>query len=482
MTGILNLLSLVLGAFAVALMPPAIVALLAGEGEAAYQFLLTCGLTGFVAGGLFFAFQGRRGRITRLHSFVLAIAAWIVPSFIAAVPLAQLGGLDYGAALFEAVSGYTTTGATVIPDLGALPLSVVFWRAELQWIGGLMTLLLIVLVLAPAGLGGLPARHIALVEGPQDSGGRRLLDVSRGIFGAYAVVTMLCIVLLLLTGLPIFDAVCLAFATVSTGGFMPRPGTVGDYANPAAEMVLMVFMLLGATSILWQRMVLRGRWQLLREHREDYWVIGVAVAVGLAFAVVMANVPELDRLGALREGLFIGISAVTTTGFDGISVGFAGLPITVMMVLAIVGGGSFSTAGGIKFFRVGGMFVQAGRELKRLVYPHGVQPMRFGSQSYDMELMKAIWSHFIACILLIAFASLAVALFHASYEGALLATVSAFSNIGGLYAAPWAEGGEWPAYAELDPLAQLVLAFTMIAGRLEVIALLGSAGAIYWRT
>ncbi|MEI2385750.1 potassium transporter TrkG [Breoghania sp. JC706] len=486
MTGTLYFLSILLLAFAAAMTLPAAVAAAGGNGTVALEFLMLAALISFVAAGTFVALRGRLKRFDRVQSYVLLVAVWAVLSAVGALPFLTIGGMAPGNAIFEAVSGLTTSGGTVLTNFDAVPFALIVWRSELQWLGGLLTLLGLTLVSAPAGIGGLPDRHIRLVgiEGYRDR--QRVAAAVRDISGFYLIVTLACIVLLLISGLPMLDAVCLAFATVSTGGFLPRGGMITSYANPMAEVVLMVFMLVGATSLLWQRMLLLGRIQMLKQHRESYSVMILAGVLGLIYAAVLfraaGSASVLSPFQALREGMFTAISLVTTTGFEAREAGFAVLPLTLVLFVALVGGGTFSTAGGLKHYRVGGMAVQAYRELGRLVYPHAIRPAHFGSQAYDIQLMKAIWSFFVAAILIIALGSLALALENMDYEGALIAAIASFSNIGTLYSSGWLpiDAPRWPDYADFNAHTKLILCALMILGRIEVLALFGALNRTYW--
>ncbi|PTW60249.1 trk system potassium uptake protein TrkH [Breoghania corrubedonensis] len=486
MTGTLYFLSMLLIGFSGSMVLPAAVATAAGDRNSAIDFLMIAALVAFVAAGTFVALRGRRKRFDRVQSYVLLVTAWVVLSAVGAVPFLTIGAMSPGNAIFEAVSGLTTTGGTVLINLDKVPFALIVWRAELQWLGGLLTLLGLTLISAPAGIGGLPDRHIRLVgiEGYRDR--QRLTAAVRDISGFYVAVTLACIVLLLISGIPTLDAVCLAFSTVSTGGFVPVSGMVSSYANPMAEVVLMTFMLIGATSLLWQRMVLLGRMQMLKQHRESYSVIILACVMGLVYAAVLfraaGSASVLSPLQALREGMFTAISLVTTTGFEVREAGFAVLPLTLILFVALVGGGTFSTAGGLKHYRVGGMAVQAYRELGRLVYPHAIRPAHFGSQAYDIQLMKAIWSFFVAAIFIVALGSLALALENMNYEGALIASIASFSNIGTLYSSGWLpiDAPRWPGYADFNGPTKLILCALMILGRIEVLALFGALNRTYW--
>lgn len=483
MLGVLHLLAQVLGYLAFAMLLPAVIGLVKGDPVGAEAFLLVAGLTGFVSGAIFFALRGRSWRLDRVSSFTLVLAVWLVPPLIAAVPLTAGTRLGYLEAVFEAVSGYTTTGATLFRSLDLLGPATIFWRAELQWLGGLMTLIAIVTVLAPAGVGGLSSRGVALL-GPSGEGtiGRSSGTVAT-VTIIYSATTLLCLGLLVLAGIPAFDALCLAFATVSTGGFMPIDGGFETYRSPLAEVVVMVFMLIGATSIVWHRMIMQGRWAMLAVHRESYWVIGAALGIGVVYTILLSATGEADSgLAFLRQGLFDGISLVSTTGFETEPGALATLPVAVAAALAIAGAGTMSTAGGIKFFRLGGMFVQSMHELRRLVYPHSVRSTHFGSQAYDIGLMKAIWASSIVALAFVTVATLLLTLNHPSFHGSALAAISAFSNIGPLYAAEWDGSDAWPGYADFDSFSMMVLALVMIVGRIEAIALFGMASLAFWRS
>lgn len=486
MFGVLHFLTLVLAGLAIAMLAPAAIALGGNDASEAESFLLVAGLTGFVAGAMFFALRGRRRHLDRLAAFILILTIWIIPPFIAAIPIMVGARIGYLPALFEAVSAYTTTGATVLPSLGSLPPALIFWRAELQWLGGLITLISIVTVLAPAGVGGLTSRNVGLLGRTGEGGLFRSLATARVVATIYTVTTAVCFGLLLLTGIPVFDAVSLALSTVSTGGLMPIDGELGSYERPMAEFVIILFMLIGATSIVWHRMIIQGRWTLALSHRESYWVISVALLVGVAYAVAFASAgagpAESSGFTAFRDGLFTGISLVTTTGFEPRAGALTALPMTILAAIAIVGAGTMSTAGGIKFFRVGGMFVQSLHELKRMVYPHSVRSTHFGTQPYDIDLMKAMWTGAIVALAVVGIATLLLALNHPSFEGGALAAISAFSNIGPIYSTEWAGAAEWPEFGQFDSLSSIVMIVTMIVGRIEAVALLGLVNLAYWRS
>lgn len=484
MVGVFHLLSQALAGFALAMLLPAVVAFAAGETPAANAFVLTAGLLGFLAAAAIFALRGRTRTISRAGSYVLVLAIWIGAPVIAALPLMRAGGTDYLTALFETVSGFTTTGATALERVGSVGLSGIFFRAELQWLGGFVTLVTVTTVLAASGLGGLTRSQAALVSGVDDRAGRLVTAAGR-ILIAYLAVTTGCVILLFVSGIPPFEAVCISLSTVSTGGFMPIDGTFSAYGNPFANGVVAIFMLIGATSIVWHRMVAEGRWQLVREHRESYWVAGVAVLVSLLYMAAFA-----DPLHPASEspphwitgGFLTGISLVSTTGFESHSAAFAALPATLVFFLAVIGASGFSTAGGLKYYRIGALLTLSGQELRRLIYPHSVRESRFGSVPYNLDMMKAILGNLLVCLVVIMAAVILLSVSLPDFEAALSATIAGFANIGPLYSAGWGDPQTWTPYAGFDGFAKLVFIAVMILGRLEVLVVFAVFNLAYWRS
>jgi trk system potassium uptake protein TrkH len=280
----------------------------------------------------------------------------------------------------------------------------------------------------------------------------------------------------------VLDAFCLAMSAVSTGGFLPVDGGLASYQNATAEIMLGVAMLIGATSVLWHRMVIAARWQALADHRESYWLIAAALVLGLSFTVALAEGGGLAWGTAFHRGFASGASLVSTTGMEIEPGGFAALPIPLVLLVALVGGGSFSTAGGLRFFRIGGMLSESIKETRHLIYPHGVPAKLFGAPEFDVGITKAIWSLFSATLAFLAAVALLVTLAGVDFSGALAATVSAFANVGGVFSSDWAEAAAWPSFAEMPAAIQLLMAGVMIVGRLEIIAIIVVVSLIVWRS
>ncbi|TCT12379.1 trk system potassium uptake protein TrkH [Tepidamorphus gemmatus] len=462
-----------LAAMSLSLIVPAIVAAGLGEGAQVVDFLISTVLCIFVAGAMMLSLSGRERRLRPAQRYLLALMLWTFLPLVGALPL-FLGavGLSPNDAYFEAVSALTTTGASVLPAPERLPRSIVLWLGMMQWIGGGLTLLVVVLALAPTGVGGLPETHARMIEHGGLPEKRRLVLVVRDVFPIYLSATALTFLALAATELDAFEALVLAFSSVSTGGITPRSVELGEYVSDAGLIVIMLAMLYGATNVLWHRDLLQLRRRRNLAYRESLWMIGACLVLGLIAGYRYFEASGRGVWLAMRDGLFTATSLITTTGFEVRYAGFEVFTLVVVATVVAIGAASFSTGGGIKVFRVGAMLLQGGRELNRLVYPHGVRPSTLAGQAYDMQLMKAIWSGFLAFVLAAVGLSLMVAAEGIPYDGAVVAALSALSNAGPVYASDWAGAG-WPAYAELGSGTRLMLCAGMILGRLEIVAVLG---------
>jgi trk system potassium uptake protein len=476
-------LSLLLLALAGLTVLPVLAAITVGEDRLAGLFLISGLMIATISGGLIAALRGVIRPPERMESLVIAVAAWPVLGLAAALPIAISGAAEYGLATFETISALTTTGFTTFAAPQELPAALVLWRAVLQWYGGFLTLLMLVLVLAPIEAGGLPHRHVSLAGGAAPRQRERIGRISRIMVVAYLTTSLACLFWLLLSDVDPFEALCLTFATVSTGGLTPRGEPIDAYVPPVGQIGLVVFMIVGATSVIWQGMIVRRDRHQLSRHRESYAVIVLALAVGLVIAQLyhFAAGRDLAAFGfALREGLFAGASLVSTTGFHVREESLSVLPITAVVAVALVGGGAMSTAGGLKLFRVGVLIVHAERELTRSLFPHGVQKIRFGGHEWRGGV-EAIYAMVLAAILLLTATMLVLSFSGMAFAPAMTAGVAALSNVGPIYGAGPDPAAPWPPITALPAPALAILAVAMILGRIEVLALFAVLNIAYWR-
>lgn len=477
----------ILGSVSAALAAPFLIALYMEEFAAAQMFGAIAAAYAFFASAIFITLRGKEGGLKRVETFGLLLLSWVLLLASGALPLALSTEMQTSDVIFETIAAITTSNASTFASVEMLPRSVLFWRVQLQWLGGLLTLLSLVIVLAPAGVGGLPKRQIALLEKVGIGGGGRILKTCVGIGGTYILFTLLCAVGLVLSGVALFDSLVLASGAISTGGFMPIDGGIASYDAPFAFPILLVFMIIGATSILWHRMLLTGRGQLLREHRESYLIIlGIFVlAVLLTLALLQIPRPAADpdiSFAPLLNGLFLAASLITTTGFEWDEGNLVAIQPIAVGSIVIVGGGAFSTAGGLKFYRIGGMLLQSFQELNRLVFPHSVQSDRFGGNQIEIGTLKAIWGYLIVAVLLVWVSAAVLTLDGIPFEASVIASLAAFSSMGSAYNPEWNILGLWPDYIDMPVLSKSALGATMLLGRIEILAFFGVFNLTYWNS
>lgn len=472
---------------AAALTAPLLMAIAFQEFVAAQAFFATALLLGFVGGGLILALKGGRTIVNRKESLLLAGLVWLIIPVPAALPFFFIGHPEsFVQAYFEAVSGFTTTGASVLGDLTEIPLSLMFFRSFLQWLGGLATLLLFGLILGE-------------LTGPERID-RRLRQINRGVLGSadhiweaaqtvvplYGGLTFACFLLLLVAQIPAFDALCLSLSTLSTGGFMPRAGTVSLYGSPFAELVLAVFMFFGAVSIFWVRSIVQFQWRSLTKTKEPIYIGMAIIFMGVVLTIPLLLISPEQGFRSFYHSLTLGIataaSIISTTGFAISAQTQEIFPFVGLIFLCLIGGGSFSTAGGLKFFRLVAMLEQAWRDVKQLVYPHGVGVMDKKVIDAEDNVALTLAANFAVFLMAIAGLALLLSITDLPFAAAIAASVSAISNIGPAFElAALPELANEVSYSEISHTGQLLLCAGMIFGRVEVLVLLSLFYIGFWR-
>jgi trk system potassium uptake protein TrkH len=478
---LLHVLGMVIGFFGLSMLAPLLLAEITRDGaQRAYDeaTLITVGV------GLFLWLVGRRWRreLKVRDGILLVVLIWtLLPGFAALPLLFQLPHLSVTDAYFEAVSGLTATGATVLTGLDELPRSINLWRAQLHWIGGLGVIVLVVAVLPLLGVGG---RQMFKAETPgpmkDDKLTPRMTETAKGLWLVYLLLTTACILVLWGLGMSFFDAVVHAFSVMGLGGFSSHDASLGYYDSVALEVAVGVFALLAGFNFATHFLVLRQR--NVNPYRLDVeirWFLGVVLASGLMLALLLwsrdyyLSLPE-----ALRYGLFNTISVATTLGFATTDYGqwpfFAGL---WMMFLCSFSTSAGSTGGGIKMMRAILLYKQVYREMQKLIHPHAEIPVKIGEAAVPNRIMYAVLAFafmYVVCIVTLSFAL--------SFSGldvltAFSAVVACLNNTGpGL-------GNVGPAstYAVLNDFQTWVCTFAMLLGRLELFTFLVVLTPAFWR-
>ncbi len=466
--------------FAGLMLAPAAVALGYGETRDAAVFAGVAAVALFFGIGMVFATQGGERRIGRRGCFLLVALAWPVLAIIGAAPFYLLDVLSNPTdAIFESVSGLTTTGATLITGLDELGRGVVFWRAWLQWIGGFGTIIIAVSVLTMLGIGGMEVFQSAMPHGDHATVEARVLRSSAVLGWIYATFTAACAVSLWFAGMPTFDALGHALSTVSTGGFSTRDASVAAFDNANVEAVLVVFMLAAAMNFTLYWALVHGRFGVWRYDPECALLIVTAAIATLVAGLLLMHQGTLGGGDALRHGMFSAVSALTTTGFinGGTTMWPTVVPI-LLLALMFVGGSSGSTGGGAKLIRLILAFKHGRRELARLSHPHGVVRIRYGDRSVPESAIKALWTFFSLFLAAFVLLTVVLSMWGLDPAAALGMALATLTNAGaGLGMVVGPEAG----YALLPDAAKWVLCVAMLLGRLEFVTVLALLAPMFWR-
>lgn len=457
------------------LMLPVLVAFGFQENDVGYRLMIYAFLGAFLSVATLLSIKGFVGSLSRMASIYLCVIAWVGLPMLLALPFGDILQISYLDALFETISSFTTTGASILPSIDNIPRAMVAARAELQWFGGLATLLTFILILSPSSIGGVPHTDGTTVGTAVMDNPVTLSGYCQKLAQIYLALTIFCFSLLLISGNQPFDALILSLTALSSGGFLPSDRSLGDTVNTGGMFVMTVFLLITATSIFWHRMLVQLQFSELRKHRESYFILALWLVIGLAFAVVIfqaaGGAARISAPATLVEGLYNAASAISTSGLQSRPGIYALLPPTLVLAILLLGAGCFSTSSGIKFFRLGGMFSQAVHEVNILIYPHGIRPVHFGSLIYTNQLMKAIWGMFMAAIIVVIIGAIMLAYYGMNFQASFTASIAAFVNAGPAYGPEWAPQSEqgWPGYPEMNIAQRIILGGLMLLGRLEII-------------
>jgi trk system potassium uptake protein TrkH len=459
--------------FALAYILPLCVAIYYGEPNwhiYLYALLLTLG----VALILEFGFKSAR-EIERADGFTIVAFTWLLISLFGTLPYVFLG-LGFLDGFFEAMSGFTTTGATILTGPGtegffALPRSVLLWRSLTQWLGGMGVIALFVAILPRLGVGGSQLFDREF-PGPLPERIRpRFSTTARLLWTIYVGFTAAQIALLCFGArLPLFDSTCISFSTLSTGGFTPTVESIGFYSNPLAEYIIMVFMFLAGMNFIVHYHILRGNWKAIKDDELRLYVIVLAVAI---FLLILAQ-----SFGSYRPEMFQAISIMTTTGFVTADFGlWHSSAKMVLLALMFIGACGGSTGGGIKVVRILTLIKHTRVMMRKAIFPNAVIPLKYNRKSLQEGIVRDIISFLFLYILVALVASVILSFLGLNVETAISAVAATLGNVGpGL-------GDVGPAfsYAWLPGAAKVILIMCMWFGRLELFTVFMMFSRHFWK-
>ncbi len=460
------------------MIPSLIVALIYGEGWAGvYPFLVTMVGTALIGWTLSFH-RPEDMTYYMKEGFVIVALTWIVLSLSGAMPFYVSGWVPkFYDAFFETSSGFTTTGASILPDVEALPHSLLFWRSFTHMIGG-MGILVFVLAVMPHTAS--KEVYVMRAEMPGPTFGKlrsRVQSTAQILYVIYSVMTLVLVLLLIAGGMPLFDSFIHAFGAAGTGGFSSKALSVGAYNSAYIEIVLGIAMLVFGTNFTLYYLILNRRAKQAAKSEEWRWYIAIVV---VAIAAICVNLRDVyDNVGTLLRDVFFTVSSIiSTTGYA--TVDFTYWPPfsrLILLLLMFVGSMAGSTAGGLKVSRVAIYFKTFIREIRRSINPNRALPLRFEGKQLSKPILQQITHYLIVYATVFTMITIVVAFDAHDFESSFSAVAATFNNIGpGL-------GLVGPAhnFSFFSPFSKVVLSIGMIMGRLEILPMIVLFSPSTWR-
>ena len=473
---VVHLTGVLLRLFSTMFAAPAIVALIYGERPDAMAFVLA-GAGSALAGHLMArAYTGAADDLRRIEGLSIAAATWLVVAGAAAIPFLS-AGLSPIDAMFESMSGLTTTGATVIRDFREFGRGIFFWRALTQWIGGMGVIALFVAVLPRFAIAG---RQLFFAEAPGPSDEKltpQIRKTAAALWSVYAGLTLLEVLGLLIVGLPLYDSVCHALTTLAAGGFSPEAESLMAYRNPAAEWLITVFMFLAGANFALHYRTLRGETNAFHRDEEFRAYVGIVVVATVMLVVLLG--PAAGNLAdRVRMAAFQTVSILTTTGYASVDFNlWSDQAKLVLLVLMFLGGCAGSAAGGPKVVRQILIARYTLLELRRTVHPRAVLPVKLGGRVVPDDVMRGVLVFFLFYLLVFAVCVMIVVALGADIITGITAAIATLGNIGPGFNSV----GPMGHFGDLHPVSKVALTAAMWIGRLEVLTVLALLRPEVWK-
>jgi len=478
---IIRILGLLVTLLSGTMLPPALVSAIYRDGGGV-PFLLSF-LFCLAAGVLtWYPNRNQKGDLRAREGFLIVVLFWTVLASFSAIPLLLLDApnLSVTDAFFESFSGLTTTGATVLTGLDSMSHAVLFYRQQLQWLGGMGIIVLAVAVLPMLGIGGMQL-YRAETPGPvKDSKMTpRIADTAKHLWYIYLSLTILCGVAYWLAGMSAFDAICHAFSTIAIGGFSTHDASMGYFNSPAINLVCVVFLIIAGVNFALHYAAVQNRSFKSYIFDPEFKVfISIQIVLTLVcFTVLMTEGTYNDADRALDQALFQSVSISTTAGFATTS--FADWPTLLPILLifsSFIGGCAGSTGGGMKVIRVFLLYLQGVRELNKLVHPKAIFSIKLGKKALPPRVIEAVWGFFSAYAAVFVICMLLLIASGIDDITAFTAVAACLNNLGpGL-------GEVASNFASINDFSKWVLIVAMLFGRLEIFTLLVLFTPAFWRS
>ena len=474
---ILRIIGIMLILFSIMLFIPIFVSLIFNDGNL-NTFIMSLFIT-FISGFLlYYPNKNSKNDIKTKEGFLIVVAFWIILSVFGSIPfmLDKQLSLSFTDAIFESISGWTTTGATIITNIDILSPSILIYRQELQWLGGMGIVILALAILPMLGVGG---NHLYKAEstGPikDNKISPRIAETAQSLWSIYLGLTILCIFFYYIAGMNLFDSVAHGFSTIAIGGFSTHDASIGYYNNYLIEVVCITFMLLSAMNFILHFMLIKSK--NINTYFDDtefksYIFIILFILLGLIIFTTNGNYNDIT----IRHIIFQTVSFITTSGFTSASYNiWPSFIASTLITISFIGACAGSTGGGLKVIGVLLMFKLLKKELLKILHPTAEIPIKYDNSSINDDMSTTLFNFFIFYILSFIFLSFLLLLSGLDVSTSFSAVASCINNLGP------ALGSVADNYAGISNFAKYVLSFAMILGRLEIFTLLIVMTPFFWK-
>ena len=454
------------------------VSLIYGEYDSA-AFAISSGILIVLGGTIAMLTNKAKKDIGKREGFIIVALVWVVFSFFGSLPYIVSGAIpNFTNAFFETMSGFTTTGSSILSDIESLPHGILFWRSISQWLGGMGIIVLSLAILPVFGIGGMQL-YVAEVPGPTpDKISPRIRQTAKTLWIIYLGFTVTETLLLWIGGMTFYDAICHSFTTMATGGFSTKQASIAFWPSPFIQYVIIIFMFLAGTNFTISYLALKGRFRsVFKDEEFKYYGIFVAVFTALIFIGLLVTT-QLGVEQAFRDSLFQVVSIITTTGFATADY-LLWTPVLTILIFTLFffGGSAGSTGGSIKIMRIVLLLKNSYYELRRMIHPHAIIPVKFNKRSVDSKIITNVLAFFMLYFIIFGMSTIIFTLMEPDLESAMGAVATSLGNIGpGL-------GNVGPAenFLHVSPAGKWFLAFLMLLGRLELFTILILFSPSFWR-
>lgn len=423
--------------------------------------------------------RGAKKSVGKREGYLIVSLGWVILSLFGSLPFI-IGGYipNFTDAFFETISGFTTTGASILNDIEALPEGVLYWRSLTQWLGGMGIIVMSIAILPMLGIGGMQL-FIAEVPGPTyDKLHPRIKETAKRLWAIYIILTFVEIILLWAGGMTLFEAVNHAYTTMATGGYSTKQASVAYWDSPFIHWVITVFMFLAGTNFTLSYLAMHARFAKIWRNDEFRFYLGTVVSFVVIIAVGLMVTENFGVERSFRDSAFQVVSIVTTTGYATADyLTWTPFLSVLIFLLMFFGGSAGSTGGGVKMVRILMLLKHSFLELRRIIHPNAVIPVRLNGRAVSQNIITNVLSFVFIYVIIMLLGVVAIAALGSDLDTSLGAVAATLGNIGpGI-----GDVGPSSNFYHFSPLAKWILSFLMLLGRLELFTVLVLFSRAFWR-